>query len=137
MTNSQHGYSPGHPSYYVLGGAVVLPNAIRAEVQNSDYEGYRSSDIHQLADKPEPQRSQAINKMRKKIIEDLRRDLSRYRECARELQRYRASKADDAQPICADIHTALSLKHSHIYNELANLKTLDSLPKQGDLFDLL
>ena len=137
MTISQHSYSPGHPWYYVLGGAVVLPNAIRAEVQNSDYEGYRAGDIHQLADKPEPQRSQAIKTMRVQIIEDLRRDLSRYRECARELRCYRASKADEPQPICADIHTALSLKHSHIYNELSNLKTLDSLPKQGDLFDLL
>ncbi|MGH1330676.1 MAG: hypothetical protein ACRBBK_07325 [Paracoccaceae bacterium] len=132
-----HGYNAGHPWYYVLGGAVVPVTAIRTEVLRGEYEGYLAGDIHVLRGKPEPQRTQAIDKMRAQIVSDLRNDLSRYRECARELRQYRVSVAKDAQPICDDIHVSLSLKHNHIYNGLANLRTLDALPKQGDLFDFL
>ena len=75
--------------------------------------------------------------MRAQIVSDLHTDISRYRECARELRAWRAANAETGAPKCEDIHTAISLKHNHIVNDLANLRTLDSLPKQGNLFDLL
>jgi len=44
---------------------------------------------------------------------------------------------DGARPVCADVHTNLSLKFAHIYNGFTHLNFLDDLPsQQGDLFDI-
>lgn len=137
MTRTHNGYSAGHPWYYLLGGLVLSPNAIRASVENGEYDGCLARHICELSGKPEPQRSKALRDMRAQIVADLRADLSRYRECVRQLRTWRAANAETGAPKCEDIHTTISLKHNHIVNDLANLRTLDSLPKQGDLFDLL
>ena len=136
MTYTRNGYHAGHPWYYVLGGVVLSPSAIRREVEGSDCGGYLAQHILELADKPEPQRSRALNDIRAKIVADLRAGLSRYRECVRELREFRSHPAHGA-PKCEDVHVAISLKYNHIVNDLANLRTLDGLPKQGDLFDML
>lgn len=101
------------------------------EAVNADaYEGYLSEDIKAIARKPEPQRTRAINAMRSKLIADLGRDVSIYRRCVRELQRYRCDLPASSGTCCAEIHTSMSLKHNHIYNGFANLKTLEALPEQ-------
>ena len=68
----------------------------------------------------------------------LQSDLSRYRQLAHELrQRRRGNPMDCERPICLDVHTNMSLKFAHIYNDFAHLFFLDDLPShQGDLFDL-
>jgi len=42
---------------------------------------------------------------------------------------------DSGETACTDIHTGISLKHNHLYNDFAHLLTLDNLlSKQPDLF---
>lgn len=136
MTELSHnGYSAGHPWYYFLGGAVPKLKDIKKAVYASGYEGYLAKDIEAIAGKPEPQRTRAINAMRCKLVADLSRDVSIYRHCVRELRNYRREHPASNDASCAEIHTSMSLKHNHIYNGFANLKTLDSLPEQQlDLF---
>ena len=59
-----------------------------------------------------------------------------YRQVALELRRYRKTTTEICDPICKDIHTSMSLKYNHIFNEFANLKYIrQSLSYQPDLFD--
>ncbi|GLO68619.1 hypothetical protein MACH17_01360 [Phaeobacter inhibens] len=132
---SHHGYSAGHPWYYFLGGAVPKLKEIKDSVYVDNYEGYLATDIKAIAKKPEPQRTRAINDLRRRLFDDLRRDISMYRRCVLELRRYRLQNPEAAGACCAEIHTSMSLKHNHIYNGFANLRTLDALPEQQlDLF---
>ncbi|WHP69397.1 hypothetical protein [Phaeobacter inhibens] len=132
---SHIGYSAGHPWYYFLGGAVPKLKEIKASVYVDGYEGCLADDIKATARKAEPQRTHAINAMRHKLIDDLHRDISIYRRCVRELSRYRLEHSEASGTCCAEIHTSMSLKHNHIYNGFANLKTLEALPaQQMDLF---
>ncbi|MEO9827647.1 MAG: hypothetical protein ABJF50_24895 [Paracoccaceae bacterium] len=134
---SHHSYGAGHPWYYLLGGTVPTLKEIREEAHASGYKGYLAADIEAIGRKQEPQRSAATKTKRQKLEDELRKDISRYRECARELRTHRVADSDVKQPACSDIHTAISLKHNHIYNGFANLKTLESLPEQQlDLFGM-
>lgn len=136
MTKLSHkGYSAGHPWYYFLGGAVPKLKDIKEAVYAGGYEGYLADDIKAIAKKPEPQRSRAIREMRQNLIDNLRRDISMYRRCVRKLRQHRATNTKAVEASCAEVHTSMSLKHNHIYNGFANLKTLDVLPEQQlDLF---
>ena len=132
---SHHDYHAGHPWYYLLGGAIPSPKDIRAAVQGSDCCGYLAEEIEAIARKPEPQKTQAEAAMRERVLAELRADISRYRECARNLHRHRRIIGiTGAKPKCEGVHVAISLKHNHIYNGFAHLKALDVLPKQLDLF---
>lgn len=135
---SHGGYNAGHPWYYLLGGKVLTPKEIRESVIASSYRGYRADDIRAIANKPEPQRSEAIRKIRMETLRELKADIARYRHCVFQLHEYR--RATDGLPvpnICADVHTAVGLKQSHIINGFAHLALLDELPaQQGDLFAL-
>ena len=133
------GYKPGHSWYYKLGGKVLRPKQILAAVKLSGYQGYRLDDIQQADNKPEPQRSAALRNIRQEVLARLISDLSCYRQLACELRDYRALDEADRpeQPICSDIHTGLSLKHNHLYNDFAHLALIDDLlSSQLDLFDL-
>ncbi|AEI93094.1 hypothetical protein [Roseobacter litoralis] len=136
MTQLSHQrYSAGHPWYYFLGGAVPKLKDIRDSILSDNYEGYLAADIKAIGRRSEPQRTRAIHAMRSKLIADLKRDVSIYRRCVRELRKYRRNHPAPNGACCADIHTSMSLKHNHIYNGFANLKTLDGLPAQQlDLF---
>ncbi|MEZ5896969.1 MAG: hypothetical protein R3C51_11285 [Parvularculaceae bacterium] len=130
-------YKPGHPWYYFLGGKTLRPKEILEAVRNASYHGYRS-DIGEIEAQPEPKRSQGLRRIRAEILEELRRDLSAYRKYARQLHALRRSgrAGYDGQAICSDIHTAMSLKHNHLYNDFAHLIRIDdALSKQRDLFD--
>ena len=69
--------------------------------------------------------------------DDITRDLSRYREVARELKQFRRSGASpDEPPVCDCVRTAASLKYNHLYSGFAHLLWLDELlSAQPDLFD--
>lgn len=65
-----------------------------------------------------------------------RKDLSRYRELALELSRKRRNEqTTEWRRACQDIHVDLSLKHNHLYNDLAHLIQIkERLSRQMDLF---
>lgn len=129
------GYHVRHPWYFRLGGAIPSPKQIKAEVEAEGYRGYLAGDIDAIAAKSEPQRSDALRALREQVLDDLRKDLSRYRECAQELRRFRRADQLDDRPLTCDIYTAISLKCSHLTNRFANLRTIDdALSVQGDLF---
>lgn len=116
------GYRPGHPWYYLLGGEVLPPKVIRFEVRLAEYKGYRQEEILSAAAKPEPGRSKALRKIRDEVRQSLKDNISRYREVARELHAYRRSYAGEPVPSCSEsVHTAMSLKYAHIYNDFGHL----------------
>lgn len=130
------GYSTGHPWYYLLGGAVLSPKQIKEKVKRSGYGGYLTDYIAAADRKPEPQRSQALRRLRARAVDELKRDMSGYRRRALDLHRYRAANSLPERPTCcADIHTNISLKHNHLVNDFAHLITIDALLSvQTDLF---
>lgn len=67
------------------------------------------------------------------VLSSLRTDLARYVELVRAL---RLSRRSGEALACSDLHTAVSLKHNHLFNDLAHLDWLDELlSMQLDLFD--
>lgn len=133
QSNSNH-YAPSHPWYYLLGGDILKPSAILAEVKTSGYRGYLSSQIEKSANKSEPQRSIELRKLDNESRSALFSDISRYRECVRELRLIR-EQHNENRTECLDIHVSISLKHNHIYNDFAHLIRLDELlSEQPDLF---
>jgi hypothetical protein len=134
---THQGYTAGHPWYYLLGGYIPPIKAIRTRAISGDYAGCFARLIHEADAKPEPKRTEALRYMRNRTLGDLWGDISRYRECARELRKWRDKHAESENLKCSGVHTAISLKFNHILNDFANLHRLDNLPKQGDLFDQL
>lgn len=139
MTALNHtNYTPCDIWYYILGGAVLMPSVILENVKASSYKGYLQADIEEANNLPEPRRSRALRKFRSKVKVELFDDLSKYRQCINALRRYRALPKQDrlSQLPCSDVHTAVSLKYSHLYNGFAHLIWLDDLlTEQLDLFD--
>lgn len=132
------GYSPSHPWYYLLGGEVLPPKVIRFDVRLAGYKGYLKEEILGAASRPEPRRSRALGRIRDEVCQSLTQNISIYREVARELHVYRKDHAGEPIPNCsAPVHTAMSLKYAHIYNDFGHLDLLDSLPRQVDLFEFL
>ena len=134
---SVHGYHAGHPWYYLLDGDIPTLKQIQAEAIASGYQGYAAADIAAIDSKPEPKRSELLRAKKTKFETDLREDISRYRKLVRELRQYRRDNRLTEIPVCCDdIHTSMSLKHAHLYNDFAHLHYLDELlNKQKDLFD--
>lgn len=135
--NIDTGYKPGHPWYYKQGGAVQKPKAILAAVKISEYQGYNADEIKKVDNRHEPERSSSLRSLRLSAMNDLQADLKCYRELACKLRVYRLmDKAEqDVQPICSDIHTSISLKYNHLYNDFAHLILIDDLlSQQPDLF---
>ena len=130
------GYNFGHPWYYVLGGEILSPKQIRAEVSAGNYQGYMADDVHAVDKKHEPHRSEALRAFKAKFMKDLAEDISHYRQIACAIRRDRAENTIFIEPdSCADIHTDISLKYAHIYNDFAHLNYIeDLLAQQGDLF---
>lgn len=138
-SRSYRNYNTGHPWYYHLGGPVLTPKQILGNTRYSGYQGYRKDEIKVIDDIVEPERSNRLRKIKVELVVNLKADLSRYRQCALELHRYRVRKGDftDAPPTCDDIHTNISLKHNHLVNGFAHLITIDDLlSQQRDLFGL-
>ncbi|CDO60024.1 hypothetical protein BN1012_Phect1810 [Candidatus Phaeomarinobacter ectocarpi] len=128
-------YHPGHPWYYLLGGTPPFPKQILERVKKHGYRGYKQRYIEEAAAKAEPDRSIALRAIKDDSRNSLFANLSRYREVARGLRKYRENPGE--QPcFCSDVHQSVSLKHNHIYNDFAHLIWLDELlSEQRDLFD--
>ena len=96
-----------------------------------------ASDIEDADRRPEPKRSEILRQIRGKVMDDLKRDISHYREVARELLRQRKTFPFGSEKGCCDaIHESAALKHNYIFNDLAHKILLDELlSKQPDLFD--
>ncbi len=135
-SHEHRGYNPGHPWYYFLGGRPRRPREILEATRQSGYQGYAREDIKAAHAMAEPKRSETLRTMRDKFKADLVRDISRYRECVRQLRKGDWKIPDGSEVVSSgDIHTALSLKHNHMVNNFAHLILLDELlAKQADLF---
>jgi hypothetical protein len=131
------GYCPGHPWYYFLGGRPRRPREILEATRQSGCQGYAREDIKAADAMAEPRRSEVLRALRDKFRADLARDISRYRECVRQLRNTVWDIPDGSRVVSSgEIHTALSLKHNHMVNDFAHLISLDELlTKQRDLFD--
>lgn len=129
-------YAAGHPWYYLLGGKILSPKEILAAVKEKNIKGYMEDEIETINRKHEPQRSEALRALEKKIIADYRQNLSRYLELARALRRRRREGLEASNPSqCEDIHVNISLKQSHLINNLAHLHQIhELLTYQLDLF---
>jgi len=130
------GYNFGHPWYYVLGGEILSPKQIRAEVSARNFQGYMAEEVNAVDNKPEPHRSEALRAFKAKFLKDLAEDISRYRQIARAIRRDRAENPVFIEPdSCDNNHTDISLKYAHIYNDFAHLNFIEYLlAQQGDLF---
>ena len=132
-TSTSHDYSAGHPWYYVLGGAPLMPKQILAEVHAEGYRGYNRDEIALAASRCEPRRSQDLRALRRLHLDRLRFDLSGYRRAIRDLRAHRATTTETK---CNDVHVSMGLKLSHLYNEFGQLLWIDELlTHQPDLFD--
>jgi len=135
MEFTHEGYGAGHPWYYVLGGKRLSLKEIQLSAKASGYRGYRADEIEKADQMMEPRRSESLRSLREIAKQELGQDITRYRELAGQLARRRETGIEDRQNGCDDIHTNISLKHNHIYNELAHILVIDELlSKQGDLF---
>lgn len=134
--DNRTGYSEGHPWYYVRGGKVLTPRQICEDARTSGYRGYMRHDIEKADALAEPKRSAELRAIREKVMIDLRRDLSGYRRVVFALHALRRAYPEPwDKPSCDDVHTAVSLKHSHLFSDFAHLIWLDDLlMRQPDLF---
>ena len=137
---THYGYKPSHPWYYYLGGSRLTLKEIRA------YAAYRVNDypFELMAEdtlaantREEPRRSEDLRNIRDKIEQELKRDISRYREVVRDLH-FKRKHHPDTEPFrcCNDVHTSMSLKFAHLYNRFSQWDHVNRLlSKQPDLFD--
>ncbi len=130
------GYSCGHPWYYFLGGPILSLRQIRTDAESAKFGGYRRDQIEHMENMAEPKRSQERRKLISETKASLAKDISRYRQCVRDLRHARLLEisGDYDGRSCRDIDVSMSLKVSHIFNEFCHLKMLDEAPQQFDLF---
>lgn len=129
-------YRNGHPWYYFLGGPIVRLKDLKAEAESRQCGGYLREEIEKADHKTEPDRTVALRQLKERVLGELNRDVNRYRQVVRELKQYRRRNALPREfSACADVHTAMSLKVSHLWGGFANLHAINQcLNKQGDLF---
>ena len=133
--HTTHGYEPGHPWYYVLGGRVLRLKEIRESAEESERGGYLSEYIIKAAQLAEPKRSAALREWRESALSKLKADIRVYREVARALTAHRQANANE-EPAYAEVHGDIALKRNHLWNDFANLAQIDRfLSVQPDLFD--
>lgn len=123
-----NGYNPTHPWYYLLGGPILLPRTIKAYVALREYRGYRANDIAAADRLAEPKRSRRLDAIKAEVLEDLRKDMARYRHLACMLRTRRRGEGVPQNPCRSDdLDTAISLKFAHLYNGYGHLIYLESL----------
>ncbi|APG63128.1 hypothetical protein LPB140_10405 [Sphingorhabdus lutea] len=128
-----HSYGASHPWYYVLGGPVLSPRTILEMTRGSQYRGYKREYIQKADNRAEPMRSEELRQLRSASLLELKRDISIYRRCVRELLAFRETECEELD--CNDVHVSMGLKVSHLTNDFAHLIWLDELLSvQADLF---
>jgi hypothetical protein len=120
------GYTPGHPWYYVRGGPALPFSVIVADVKARGYRGYRS-EIDDVAARPEPQRSTGLRRIRAEVLDELARDVRRYREVVRAYRAWQRGTGPEQIGPFDSVHVAMSLKYNHLANDFAHLLRLDAL----------
>lgn len=90
---THHGYNPGHPWYYHLGGRTIFPKEILRDVKRRRYRGYNSEQIAKADACCEPRRTQELRRLRNLHLGRLRSDLADYRRAIR-LVRGRVDEAE-------------------------------------------
>ena len=135
MMNSANAYSFGHPWYYYRGGRPLYPREIFAHVRLDGYRGFMD-EIDEADRLVEPRRSERLRAMKQSVLCDLSKDISAYRACVRRVRAFRLEHTHEAGSLyCADVHTAMALKYTHLRNDFAHLLRLeDCLAMQLDLF---
>jgi hypothetical protein len=138
QTLTYQGYQAGHPWYYLLGGPVPRLKQIKACAAASGYKGFDADVIEAANRLPEPKRSRKLQKLQDSFRNDLRFDIKRYRQLVAKLRKDRQHNGiHQNKPVCCDVHTALSLTFSHLYNDFAHLHTLDQMMYvQQELFGI-
>ena len=133
---SHKGYSPTHSWYFYLGGPIPTLKQIQTYAQSKPHGHYIDYQISELDRMDEPKRSQKRHALVLQITNDLRNDISRYRECVRTLHKERQKEIglDRMSRCCRDIDVSVSLKVAHIFNGFSNLHLLQDVPQQFDLF---
>ncbi len=122
------------------GGTVHKSKAILNATRDNKFQGYNRENINKADDSAEPQRSASLRLLRQEALRNLRSNLAIYRKYACELREYRllddaGKKAHDEKSFCSDIHTNMSLKYCHLYNDFPHLYLMDDLLSfQADLF---
>ena len=132
-------YCSGHPWYYKLGGKVLNPAAIMQQVKDENRCSYLLDEITKVNSMAEPKRSEKLRAIKAQHVEILARDLEIYRKYVQEIRELRKVQGDvDLSKGCRDLYVSLSLKHNHIYNDMAVLLYADTLlckpAAQLDLF---
>jgi hypothetical protein len=129
-------YKPGHPWYFRHGGRIPFPREILESVKESGYEGYNPEGIKRADNLPEPKRSETLRQLREAEVTIYKRDLARYRSLAFRLKMARKNGTPiDGESINDDVCLNLSLKFSHLFNDLAHLVLIEErLSQQLDLF---
>jgi len=85
------------------------------------YRGYIENDILHADNKLELQRSENLRSIKTAVLERFWADVSYYRELATQLLKYHKTNAPEYWgTICDNVHTNISLKHNHIYNDIYN-----------------
>ncbi len=126
MTVTFHGYWPTHPWYYLLGGPILMPRAIKALAILSGYRGYRAEEIAGADRLPEPKRSRKLDRVEQDVLSQLRADLARYRHLAHRLRlRRQACGVPENPVVCGDLDVSLGLAFAHVYNGYAHVVALD------------
>jgi len=132
-------YCAGHCWYYKLGGPVLYPKAILASVIETGYRGYAFADIQSANLKKASARIDALKTLYAQFLDDVQGDINKYRWCALQLHKRRKQYGliDTTETSAHSVHVAISLKHNHIYNNLAHLHYINELlSEQPDLFGL-
>lgn len=126
MAVTFHGYWPTHPWYYLLGGLILMPRAIKALAISSDYRGYRADEIGKADRLAEPKRSRKLDAIERDVLAQLRADLARYRALAHRLRRRQITEGLPDNPvICDDLDVSLGLAFAHVYNGYAHVVALE------------
>lgn len=135
------GYGSGHPWYYRLGGRILYPGEIKAEIYDRSPDEWHLQGFASIARMAEPARSREIQKQRKIITDGLQDDITRYRELARQINKLRTFIGPAPKPTFLESqnepNSGISLKHNHIHYGFSKLRALDSLDVQQDLFSFI
>lgn len=135
------GYCAGHPWYYLLGGTPPSLEQIAGEARRRGYQGWMRDIIAKADRLEEPKRSAELRRLMEQAEAEKVRDLESYRKYAAELEARRASHTPVRRcgrgwrPDCTELDVSMSLKHNHLFNDLAHIRLLtELLQRQPSLF---
>lgn len=124
------GYNSSHPWYYKLGGRILSPAEIAAEVEHELGTTGDFTMVEKLDQMNEPRRSNKIRKAIEQLQQSQQQNVERYHEVTEQLtyERERPGPYEwDKRRMWSDPTTAVSLKHNHIAYAHATICRLNDL----------